>query len=98
MYALLSPVSDRPKSFYLGRREFDPVCMGYQLTATAISEDKLDLGCLGDKQNSAAGEFAGGFKLDTKIRGNHNTGHEFNNGVRGTALSAPSYSPRSGAR
>src|SRR5712672_1888448 len=31
IYALLSPVSERPKSFYLGRREFDPFCVGYQL-------------------------------------------------------------------
>jgi hypothetical protein len=93
VYALLSPVSDRPKSFYLGRREFDPVCMGYQLTATASSEDKLDLGCLGDKQNSATGEFAGGFELDTKIRGNHNTGHEFNDGPRGNGIIGPKLQP-----
>ena len=44
------------------------------------------LGCLGDKQNSTAGEFAGGSKLDTKIRGNQNTGHEFNNGVLGNGI------------
>ena len=82
IYALLSPVSERPNSFYLGRREFDPVCMGYQLTATAAPEDKLDLRCLGDRVNPHAGRFAGGFELDTTIRGNHNTGHEFNDGSK----------------
>ena len=80
IYALLSPVSERPSSFYLGRREFDPICMGYQLTAKAAPEDKLDLRCLGDKANPHAGKLAGGFELDTTIRGNHNTGHEFNDG------------------
>jgi hypothetical protein len=78
LYALLSPASERPKIFYLGRREFDPVCMGYQIAATAAPQEKLDLRCLGDKRESAAGELDGGFKLDTTIRGNQNTGHEFN--------------------
>ncbi|GEC17688.1 hypothetical protein NWI01_35800 [Nitrobacter winogradskyi] len=49
IYALLSPVSERPKTFYLGRREYDPVCMGYQITASAAPEDNLDLRCLGSK-------------------------------------------------
>jgi hypothetical protein len=55
LYALLSPVEERPAMFYLGHREYDPVNVGYRY-------DKLE----------------GGFELDTKIRGNHNTGHEFN--------------------
>jgi hypothetical protein len=77
VYALLSPPSERPKIFYLGRREYDPVCMGYQIVATAAPENNLDLRCHGDKANSSSGEFDGGFKLDTAIRGNYNTGHEF---------------------
>jgi processive rubber oxygenase RoxA-like protein len=54
LYALLSPVEERPKKFYLGNREYDPVNVGYRT-------DELD----------------GGFEMDTTIRGNYNTGHEF---------------------
>ena len=86
VYALLSPVSERPKSFYLGRREFDPICLGYQLTAKTVPEEQLDLRCLGDKTDVEAGKLEGGFKLDTTIRGNHNTGHEFNDGPRGNGV------------
>ena len=57
LYALLSPVAERPKVFYLGNREYDPVNVGYQ------SE-----------------KFVDGFRFDTSIRGNSNSGHEFNNG------------------
>jgi hypothetical protein len=68
IYALLSPVEDRPKEFYLGNREYDPVNLGYRI-------DPLP----------------GGFRFDTSIRGNHNTGHEFSDdakkpGVIGAAL------------
>jgi hypothetical protein len=56
IYALLSPVSERPKTFYLGNREYDPANVGYKTDA-----------------------FPGGFLLDTSIRGNSNSGHEFNN-------------------
>jgi hypothetical protein len=84
VYALLSPVNERPTAFYLGRREYDPVCMGYQMTANAAPADKLDLRCLGGKGGANEGEFQGGFKLDTSIRGNRNTGHEFNNLPAGT--------------
>jgi hypothetical protein len=55
IYALLSPVAERPKKFYLGNREYDPVKLGYRTD-----------------------EFPGGFELDTSIRGNSNSGHEFN--------------------
>ena len=54
LYALLSPVEERPKKFYLGDREYDPVNVGYRTD-----------------------ELAGGFEMDTTIRGNYNTGHEF---------------------
>jgi hypothetical protein len=58
LYALLSPVAERPKCFYLGNREYDPVNIGYSTQ-----------------------ELPGGFELDTWIRGNNNTGHEFNAGT-----------------
>jgi hypothetical protein len=54
--------------------------MGYQITASAAPEDNLDLRCLGSKTDPEAGRFTGGFKLDTALRGNRNTGHEFNDG------------------
>jgi hypothetical protein len=31
LYALLSPVAERPKKFYLGNREYDPVNVGYRI-------------------------------------------------------------------
>jgi mono/diheme cytochrome c family protein len=68
LYSLLSPVEERPKKFWLGNREYDPVNVGYRV-------DELD----------------GGFEMDTTIRGNYNTGHEFSDesgkaGVVGRAL------------
>ena len=59
VYALLSPVSERPKSFYLGRREFDPICLGYHLTAKTVPEEQLDLRCLGDKTDVEGGQARG---------------------------------------
>jgi hypothetical protein len=61
VYDLLSPLDERPKTFYLGNREYDPDKLGY----------KTD-------------ELANGFLLDTRIRGNTNTGHEFNDKPAGT--------------
>jgi hypothetical protein len=69
LYALLSPVSERPKTFYLGNREFDPVDVGYRTE-----------------------EFPGGFKFDVSIRGNLNSGHEFNNGS-GPGIIGPFLTP-----
>jgi hypothetical protein len=31
LYALLSPVAERPKKFYLGNREYDPADVGYRI-------------------------------------------------------------------
>lgn len=58
LYALLSPVDERPKVFFLGDREFDPKNVGYR-----------------------GNEIADGFRFDTALPGNHNTGHEFNDGA-----------------
>jgi len=69
LYALLSPVAERPKTFYLGNREYDPVNVGYRTE-----------------------EFPGGFKLDTSMRGNSNSGHEFNN-VLGKGVIGPLLTP-----
>jgi hypothetical protein len=70
IYALLSPVSERPATFYLGSREYDPVHVGYQ----------------------TAGDFCGAFKFDTSLRGNNNSGHEFNNGS-GQGIIGPLLAP-----
>jgi len=68
IYALLSPLSERPKQFYLGNLNYDLKKMGYD-----VSEEK------------------GYFLLDTSIKGNFNTGHEFSDikqaGVIGRGLS-----------
>jgi len=54
VYALLSPVAERPAKFFLGNREYDPVNLGYRTE-----------------------EVPGSFEVDTSIKGNLNTGHEF---------------------
>lgn len=69
LYALLSPVAERPKTFYLGNREYDPVNVGYHTEP-----------------------FPNGFMFDTSIRGNSNSGHEFNNGS-GKGIIGPLLTP-----
>ncbi len=69
LYALLSPVAERPRVFYLGNREYDPLDVGYHT-------EKL----------------RGGFRFDTSIRGNSNSGHEFNNGS-GKGIIGPLLTP-----
>ena len=69
LYDLLSPVSERPKTFYLGNREYDPVNVGYR-------SEKIP----------------NGFKVDTSIRGNSNSGHEFNKGS-GKGIIGPPLTP-----
>lgn len=67
LYELLSPLSERSKTFYINR-EFDPVKLGFDTTKTST-----------------------GFLFDTRLVGNSNSGHLFENkkgpGVIGPALS-----------
>jgi hypothetical protein len=70
LWALLSPVDERPKEFCLGSRQFDPKNVGYETTCVE-----------------------GAFKLDTTIRGNLNTGHEFKDGLRGNGVIGRSLRP-----
>jgi hypothetical protein len=35
LYALLSPVAERPTKFYLGQREYDPMNVGYRMDELA---------------------------------------------------------------
>ena len=69
LYAVLSPIAERPRVFYLGNREYDPIDIGYRTE-----------------------KFPGGFRLDTSIRGNSNSGHEFNNGS-GKGIIGPLLTP-----
>lgn len=66
VYSLLSPVEERPKKFYLGNREYDPVNLGY-------TTDKLTNGFEFDtsiRGNSNKGhEFSKEFRKDKEITG-----------------------------
>jgi mono/diheme cytochrome c family protein len=78
LYDLLSPVSERPKSFLLGDPTFDPVNVGLVVRK-------------GERRDGAYDD-QGYFILDTSTPGNRNTGHEFAgnknvDGVIGRALS-----------
>jgi mono/diheme cytochrome c family protein len=57
IYKLLSPLSERPTTFWLGNREYDPENLGYETHA-----------------------IKNGFEFNTKIRGNSNSGHRFEEG------------------
>ncbi len=61
LYDLLKPATERPVSFALGTREYDPVRVGYE---TDPSRFPLPPG-------------AQPFTFDTRITGNWNTGHEW---------------------
>ena len=65
LYDLLLPPEDRPKSFYLGSREFDPDKVGY---VTAQSAENTFL----YRTRDDAGRF---------IDGNSNAGHDYGNGT-----------------
>jgi len=58
IYELLSPIEERSRRFPVGRREYDPVHLGYA-TEPAMKDPKS------------------GFWMDTRFRGNLNSGHEF---------------------
>jgi hypothetical protein len=63
LYDLLLPPSDRPKSFYMGTREFDPVKVGFK---TEQSAENSFLFRVFDDQGKP-------------IQGNLNSGHDYNN-------------------
>jgi hypothetical protein len=68
VYDLLSPVADRPELVQLGGTEFDPVHLG-------IAQDRELLERARQRRDERY--IDGYFILDTKLRGNLNTGHEF---------------------
>jgi hypothetical protein len=61
LYDLLSPYDERPKSFWLGNREFDPVKVGYVTTRLAGGFELV----AADRRTGAL------------VRGNGNGGHLF---------------------
>src|SRR2546423_14037699 len=63
LYDLLLPPSDRPTSFYVGTREFDPVKVGFK---TEQSAENGFLFRVFDDQGKP-------------IQGNLNSGHDYNN-------------------
>jgi hypothetical protein len=63
LHDLLLPPSDRPKSFYVGTREFDPVKVGFK---TEQSAENSFLFRVFDDQGKP-------------IQGNLNSGHDYNN-------------------
>jgi hypothetical protein len=70
LFDMLSPAYERPSEFYLGRREYDPVKVGF--VTDRGSSTKL-------------------FLFNTRVAGNHNTGHEFRAGYNETAAAAGDY-------
>jgi len=68
LHDLLVPVSERPRTFYLGEKRYDTKKLGYE-----------------------SAKFKGGYEYDTRIAGNSNAGHEFDDrkapGVIGPKLS-----------
>lgn len=58
IYQMLMPPEERDKRFFVGRRDYDPVHLGYVSTP-------------------AAGRERDGLWFDTRLSGNHNTGHGF---------------------
>ena len=61
LYDLLLPPNQRPKTFFTGTREFDPVKIGYVTTPSADNDFLFET-------RAASGE---------SILGNSNSGHEF---------------------
>ncbi len=55
LYALLSPVAERPAVFWLGRSDYDPVLVGYD-TAPLEGGFKLDTGIAGNRNGGHAFE------------------------------------------
>lgn len=95
VYALLSPVAERPRDFALGRREYDPVCLGYQLNAVPASAARAASDCLDKGADTGSNHLGPFFGFDASRRGNANTGHEFagdghgGKGVVGRGLQPP---------
>jgi hypothetical protein len=66
LMALLSPYDERPKTFYLGNREFDPVNVGYRTEEVPGSFELI--AATVDRRNP---------DKVTPVRGNWNGGHLF---------------------
>jgi hypothetical protein len=77
IYHLLSPAQDRPTYFYVGSREYDPLRLGY---VVATERDPGAPPSTSKLADAAVQPRRGEFRFDTKLRGNSNRGHEFNDG------------------
>lgn len=66
VYSLLSPVEERPKKFYLGNREYDPVNLGYRID-TLANGFEFDTSIRGNSNKGH--EFSKEFRKDREIQG-----------------------------
>jgi mono/diheme cytochrome c family protein len=66
VYSLLSPVEERPKKFYLGNREYDPVNLGYRIDPLANGFE-FDTSIRGNSNKGH--EFSKEFRKDKEIQG-----------------------------
>jgi len=66
VYSLLSPVEERPKKFYLGNREYDPVNLGYKYDKIANGFE-FDTSIRGNSNKGH--EFSKEFRKDKEITG-----------------------------
>ena len=88
LYQLLSPVSERATQFVTGKKEFDPVNVGY--------ETCFDQACIKKLKSKGYSVFSVNDDEGNPITGNSNAGHEFTgdgktntgDGVIGRALSS----------
>jgi len=68
VYDLLGPVADRPELVQLGSTQFDPARLGLAQDVRLVERAR---------RRRHEKYLDGYFILDTKLPGNHNTGHEF---------------------
>jgi hypothetical protein len=85
LYEVMSPVSERTKTFWTGSEEFDPVKVGYR-TEEFEGGFRFDTrrNFMQATANSVRELFSGHLRFDRNIPGNSNLGHEFRNAPKGT--------------
>lgn len=85
LYQVLSPLSERDKSFWVGDPEFDPVHVGYVPDEFAGGfELKGRKSFFTAVSDYAKGVFRGNGQFTFEIAGNSNSGHEFRDAPKGT--------------
>lgn len=96
LYQLLSPMSERDRSFYVGNPEYDPTKLGYS-TAKYNNGFRFETrrNFFGAVTNWFVTLFQGHPTFSREIAGNSNAGHEFRNAPKGTpGVVGPALSPQ----